>query len=82
VRAHYAGCDDHVVRVAPALERIGDFQAFLGEAFDEAFTYAGLRKAESLGRPLGSREWLAGMETITGLSLIPAKRGPKPKKAI
>jgi len=79
VKAHYAGRDDHVVRVAPLLERIGDFRAFLGEEFDEAFTYAALRKAESLGRPLGSRDWLADMETQTGLSLIPAKRGPKPK---
>lgn len=79
VRAHCAGCDDHVVRVAPLLERIGDFRAFLDEAFDEAFTYAALRKAESIGRPLGSRDWLADMEAQTGLSLIPAKRGPKPK---
>ena len=79
VRAHYAGRDDHVVRVGPALERIGDFRAFLGEAFDEAFTYAALRKAESLGRPIGSPEWLVDMEGRTGLDLIPKKRGPKPK---
>jgi putative transposase len=30
--------DDHVVKVAPALERIGDFAAFAGEDFDEALT--------------------------------------------
>ena len=79
VRAHFSGRDDHVVKVAPVLERIGDFRAFLAEELDEAFTYAALRKAESLGRPLGSREWLSAMEAQTGLSLIPAKRGPKPK---
>ena len=79
VRAHYAACDDHVVRVTPALDRIGDFRAFLGEEFDEAFTYAALRKAESLGRPVGTPEWLADMAAKTGLALIPAKRGPKPK---
>ena len=28
-RAHLAGEDDHVVTVAPALERAGDFAAFL-----------------------------------------------------
>ena len=33
VRAHLAGEDDDVVRVAPALERVGDFATFLGEDF-------------------------------------------------
>lgn len=79
VHAHFAGQDDHVVSVAPALERVGDFKAFLGEAFDEAITYAALRKAETLGRPVGSAEWLDDMEARTGLALKPRKRGPKPK---
>jgi putative transposase len=78
--AHLAGEDDHVVRVAPALERVGDFAAFLGEPFDEALSYAALRKAESVGRPVGSSEWLADMEARTGLTLRPKKRGPKPKQ--
>ena len=55
-RAVVAGEDDHVVKVAPALERTGNFVAFLGEDFDEALTYAALRKAESVGRPVGSPE--------------------------
>ena len=79
VRAHYAGQGDHVVRVTPALERVGDFRVFLGEDFDEAFTYAALRKAETIGRPVGSAEWLEDMAAMTGLSLVPGKRGPKPK---
>jgi putative transposase len=79
VRAHLAGKDDHVVKVAPAMERIGDFAAFLGEDFDEAFTYAALRKAETIGRPVGSQEWLEDMESRTGLALLPGKRGPKPR---
>lgn len=37
-RALLAGRDDRVVSVAPALERVGDFAAFLGEDFDEALT--------------------------------------------
>jgi len=78
-RAHLAGVDDHVVRVAPALDRVGDFAAFLGEAFDEAMTFGVLRKAESVGRPIGSPEWLADMEARTGLPLRPGKRGPKPR---
>jgi putative transposase len=79
VRAHYARQDDHVVKVAPGLERVGDFRAFLGEAFDEAASYAALRKAEGLGRPVGSPGWLAAMEQESGLALVPGKRGPKPK---
>lgn len=79
VQAHYAGRDDCVVSVAPALERVGDFKAFLGEDFDEAFTYAALRKAETIGRPVGSAAWLEDMARKTGLPLLPRKRGPKPK---
>lgn len=78
-RAHIAGEDDCVVKVAPALERVGDFRAFLREDFDEAFTYAALRHAETIGRPVGSREWLEDMESRTGLALLPGKRGPKAK---
>ena len=34
-RALLAGKDDHVVTVAPALERVGNFAAFLDEPFEE-----------------------------------------------
>jgi putative transposase len=54
-RALFAGEDNHVVTVGSALERTEDFRRFLSEDFDEAFTYAALRKAEGLGRPIGSR---------------------------
>jgi putative transposase len=77
-RALIAAKDDHVVRVAPALERVGDFEAFLGVDFDEAITYAALRKAETVGRPVGSAEWLADMESRTGKQLTPGKRGRRP----
>lgn len=79
VRAHIAGESSVYVNVAPALERVGDFSVFLGEAFDEAMTYAALRKAESIGRPVGSKAWITDMEARTGLTLAPAKRGPKPR---
>lgn len=78
-RALCEAVDDGVVAVAPALERVGDFTAFLDETFDEAFTYAALRKAESIGRPVGSLQWLEDMEARTGLTLKPKKRGPKPR---
>jgi putative transposase len=75
VRAHLAGADDHVVRVAPAIERVGNFAAFLGEDFDEGLTYSSLRKAETVGRPVGSTGWLADMEAKTGKTLTPGKPG-------
>jgi putative transposase len=78
-RALIAGQDDPVVTTAPALERVGDFAAFLDEAFDEAAAYAPLRKAELVGRPVGAAEWISAMEARTGLKLVPGKRGPKPK---
>ncbi|KTE42965.1 MULTISPECIES: transposase [unclassified Sphingopyxis] len=68
---------DALVKVEPALERVGDFAAFLDEDFDEAFTYAALRKAETIGRPVGSPEWLDDMEVRTGIPLKPKRRGPK-----
>jgi putative transposase len=67
------------LRVTPARERVSNFAAFLGEEFDEPFTYAALRKAETIGRPVGSAEWLADMAAKTGQSLLPGKRGPKSK---
>lgn len=68
-----------MVRVAPALSRVGDFAAFLDEDFDEAATYGPLRKAELVGRPVGTSAWLTAMEARTGLTLAPGKRGPKPR---
>jgi putative transposase len=65
--------------VFPEFPRGGNFAAFLGGDFDEALTYAALRKAESVGRPIGSKDWLADMEAHTGMTLAPQRRGPLPK---
>ncbi|WP_423141116.1 transposase [Parablastomonas sp. CN1-191] len=67
-RALIAGQDDHVAKVTPALERVGDF-AFLSEPLDAALTYAALSRAESVGRPVGSSDWLADMEARLGRKL-------------
>ncbi len=77
-RAHVAGRDDALVLVAPLLERIGDFGAFLGAAEDQQATRR-LRMAETTGRPLGGAGWIAALEQASGRSLAPRKRGPKPK---
>ena len=80
-RAHLAASDDELVRVAPLLERVGDFARFLGAAEDQQATRA-LRMAETTGRPVGSGEWIAEMERLSGRLLAPRKRGRKPKEAL
>jgi putative transposase len=80
-RAHYAGADDDLARVRPLLDRIGDFAAFLGQEEDQHATRA-LRMAETTGRPLGNAAWVEEIERLSGRSLAPKKRGPKPREAV
>ncbi len=75
-RAHLAGRDDELVEVAPLLDRVGDFAAFLGSDEDQQATRA-LRMAETTGRPLGDAAWVAGLEEQSGRTLAAAKRGRK-----
>jgi putative transposase len=42
--------------------------------------FARLRRAESIGRPLGDDRFISRLEHLTGRSLKPAKRGPKPSR--
>jgi putative transposase len=79
VAAHLSGRDDGVVSVAPALERVGPFAAFLAEGFDEEAGFAPLRQAERTGRPIGAETWIAGLEHDFSRALAPRKRGPKGK---
>ena len=40
-----------------------------------------LRRAETIGRPLGDAAFVKKLERQTGRILQPAKRGPKPQQA-
>jgi putative transposase len=73
-RAYLAGADDHVVKVAPVLERIGEFVDFLDEPFDEDRDYAALRRGETIGRPVGEPAWLRALEKRVGRSLAPRRK--------
>lgn len=75
--AHLAGRDDDVVKVAPVLERTGDFARFLREPVDEDAVYAALRRAETIGRLIDNAEWVKKLEQQTGRILAPGKRGRK-----
>lgn len=79
--AHLAETDDAVVRVKPALERVGAFAAFLATEVDEDAAFAPLRRAETIGRPIGDAEWITLIEERTGRKLAPGKRGP-PKRTL
>ncbi len=75
-RAHLAGRDDGLVRVAPLIERLGRF-ADLIEAETDLAVFAMLRDAESTGRPLGSDEFVAELERRIGRRLQRQKPGRK-----
>jgi len=77
VRAHLTGRDDELVKVAPILERYGDFASFLAQDIDSGDTYKRLRQSETTGRPLGSDAWLGKIAALTGRELRAKKRGPK-----
>ena len=62
---------------APIRERFPQFADLLALGPD-ADAFERLRRAETIGRPLGSDTFLRRIERRTGRILKPAKRGPKP----
>ncbi|MBW7850842.1 MAG: transposase [Rhodospirillales bacterium] len=78
VHAHLAGQDDGLTAVAPILSRFPVFAAFLATEPDAALLQR-LRRAETIGRPVGSEAFLGELEALCQRPLRPAKRGPKPK---
>jgi putative transposase len=76
VAAHNAGRSTPPVTVDPALERLGDFAAFLaGDTADEPM-WADLLKAE----PVGAKAWIDTLEARLGRPRSPRRRGPRPRK--
>jgi putative transposase len=79
VRAQCDDRDDGITARKPVGERCPDFAAFLAEEADDAMA-DDLRRAESVGRPLGDPRFFARIERLTRRVLAPAKRGPKPRE--
>ena len=77
--AHMAGRDSKHVRVAPALDRVGDFAAFLADATGGEAMWADVLKAERVGRPVGAKAWVERLEAAYDRVFSPRKRGPKPR---
>jgi putative transposase len=80
VRAHVGGRDDGITAIAPVSERYPNFTHFLSEQSDEEMIEQ-LRRAETIGRPIGNPKFLDMIERKTKRVLKPARRGPKPKES-
>jgi len=77
-RAHLAGRGDGVVRVAPLLEREGQWAAFLAAGLEPS-AHAAIRSAERTGRPLGGEAFTRQLEHSLGRVLARQKPGRKPR---
>ena len=75
--AHLRGKDDGLTALAPIRDRFPRFGDLLDTA-PEQDLFEPLRAAESIGRPLGNDRFIARIERLTGRTLKPRKRGPKP----
>jgi putative transposase len=62
----------------PVLSRFPAFARFI-ETEGDAEVLMRLRRAESIGRPLGDQRFIAALETRTNRALEPEKRGRKPR---
>lgn len=73
-RAHLGLEKSPYINTQALLNRIPHWKSFLAEGLArEAITL--LEMHQRTGRPLGSTSFLKGLETLTGLSLLPKKRG-------
>jgi len=77
VHAHLAAAADGVTTIAPVLDRYPGFAEFIESGPDEG-AFERLRRAESIGRPLGDDRFIARLEALTRRTLRPGKPGPKP----
>lgn len=69
---------DGLTATEPVLSRYPDMAGLIAAGEDEALSRS-LRRAETIGRPLGTADFLARLEADAGRALQPARRGPKPK---
>ena len=75
--AHVRRHDNSLVKVAPLLKRIPDWQEFLAE--DKAHNLEdAIRKCSRTGRPLGSDKFIDRLEAETRRRLRPGKPGRQP----
>jgi putative transposase len=79
VHAHLTAQEDGLTVRAPVAERYPDLAALLEAGEDRAMSER-LRRAESIGRPVGDRAFLDRLAAVGGRNLEPGRRGRKPKR--
>jgi putative transposase len=79
--AHLRRRDDGLVTVKPVLDRVPDFTSLLEQELPEEAAIA-LRRAETIGRPLGSASFFDDLEARLGFDVRPQRRGRKPKSQL
>jgi putative transposase len=79
VRAHLEGRDDGLAAVAPVLDRVKDFAAFVADRANDA-GFAALRAAEQTGRPVGTADFIDGLERALKRRI--SRRAPGRKPAV
>ena len=77
-KAHLSEHDDKLVKVAPMLDRVANWQAYLDSGLDDE-TIEVLRKHSKTGRPLGDAPFVEKLEQHAGRTLRPLKQGRKRK---
>ncbi|WP_245443315.1 hypothetical protein [Labrys okinawensis] len=77
-RAHLLGQEDGITSLAPVRQRVADFSDLLDNV-DEAM-FNRVRRAQSVGRPLGDDAFIDRIRVLTGREVRSGKRGPKPKE--
>ncbi|MCW3847695.1 transposase [Sphingomonas sp. LB-2] len=75
-RVHLGEHEDGVTDPEPVRTRYPDFAALLAAGEDAELSMR-LRKAESIGRPLGDASFITGLEATSGRKLEAARRGRK-----
>ena len=76
VHAHLKGHDDSIVKVAPMLERVGNWREYLEIEVNER-EFDSLREHSRSGRPIGDSTFVEDLERWTGRRLRRAKPGPR-----
>jgi putative transposase len=71
--------DDGLTDVKAVKEQFGDIRQLLGETPESEMMEMALRRAETIGRPLGAPAFLDRLERKLARTLKPQKRGPKPR---
>jgi putative transposase len=76
-RALLKNRDDGLTDTAAVIEQYGDIRSLLRETPEQEMLEIALRRAETIGRPLGTSAFLNKLERKLDRKLKPEKRGPK-----